>query len=716
MALPRSSAAGSHDDVVLPAFAPQRFASRTRRCLHRAGRRLPLLPIGAVLAIQNLLYFAPHWVRGDCFTGDFVKTYHAVPHYLIQAFQAGVGIDWIPVGGMGYPTALNLQSGLFYPPFWAFAVTGATYSMKAAIVLQCLTVMFGALGCAVLARGAGLTWGASLLAGVIFQGFGGFILNSMHVDIVRGFAFTPWVLAPFVAGRDPRTATCTRATLLVLPLNVYLLWTGGYPGITIAVFVAAATMAVVRALADRDVRGVALPLAGLVIGTLLASPAIAPAILLKTEIARSGLAEDHRDFGAARDLFALVYDTDSMFFAGHDTTMKSLSVGLPALALLLAGVGTPKPRAVRWLWPLLVVGAVMGSGVLAPLWRKVAPQLLYSRFQFSDYKVVFLMPLIVTAAAAFDRRRSWSTTAPSALIWLVAVGNAIIPRFAIEGEWSKSALPPHLRYLALVLSCFMTLACLRLQARTTRRFALALLVGIIVLDWGRIHWKHHHAALKHGVALFDSGRQFEPAGTPFRDQTVRLRETLRHPPARRPARLDIDTKHYCWRGYYSGEYLMQDWSGPMQFVNQRRIMASPELRRFAAEPWTAVWLQPGADAPWSGLERCDATPREYGTDRIVYGLRAPSGGTYAVNELFFPGWRAVARNVADGVTLALVPRSVDGFRAYTLPAGEFEIVETFATPHLPTWSMVAVIGLGLFTVYATTVAFRRGAQLDGTTW
>lgn len=698
----------------------------------------------AILAFQNLVYFAPQWFFRSSFTGDFVKTYHAVPHYVITAAQEGVGIDWIPVAGMGYPTALNLQSGWSYPPFWIFVLSGATYTLGAAIVLQCLTVLFGAIGCSISARLVGLTWGAALLAGVLFQSFGSFVLNSMHADLIRGFALAPWILAPILAAGIPRISPYETATLVMLPLNVLLLWTGGYPGVTVAVLVTAGSIAVLRAALEcrgcgsstdaipgdisgwggrgpargsparpgrpwiaawpaPGVRRLVLALAGLLIGTLLAAPAIGPPLKGTAEIARSSLHGVTHDFAKLRDVFALIYDTDSRFFVGHDTTMKSLYIGVPAIALILSGIGTATPRAVRRLWPLVLIGIVMGGGLLTPLWTTVAPPLLYSRFPFSDYKVVFLLPLIMTAAAAFDRRHRLSPFAGFWLVCLVALGNGVFPMFGTETETSKSLLPPALRHVALAISCILTAGFLWTQAKVARPLALAAVISLVILDWSRIHFNHYHLALRGGVGLFESGRQFEQEGTPFGEQLARLRHVLRHPPARRPERVDIDARGYAWRGYYSGEYLMRDWGGPMQFVRPQRILASPEDRQFAAEPWTAVWLQPGAEASWRQLDRCDVVPREYGTDRVAYALASDTGGTYVVNELFYPGWRAVARNVASGETTRLEPRSAHGFRAYEIPAGEFEIIETFDMPDTRTWRMVSIIGLGLYGIFAVTM-------------
>jgi hypothetical protein len=75
---------------------------------------------------------------------------------------------------MGYPIYLNLQSGLFYPPYWWFVVTGTTYTVDAAILMQGMHVLFGAVGATLCARLLNMRWALALLAAVVYQSFGGF--------------------------------------------------------------------------------------------------------------------------------------------------------------------------------------------------------------------------------------------------------------------------------------------------------------------------------------------------------------------------------------------------------------------------------------------------------------------------------------------------------------------------------------------------------------
>jgi hypothetical protein len=652
--------------------------------------------ISFVLLVQNLIYLFPHWFMGASFPGDFVKSYHAIPCYLIKAYQSGVGLDWIPFSGMGYPTLLNLQSGMYYPPFWLFALLGIEYSIDHAIVLQCLTIWFGALGCSFLARNIGMTWCGTLLAGFLFQGFGGFVLNSMHPDIIRGFALAPWVAAPVITQFDKQLSQLSKIALITLPFSVYALWVAAYPGITIAVLFTFTLVAFSRFI-KRDFKYSLLILLGIVIGTILAAPALGPAIFMKSHIGRSKLSGISYDFAQFKDVFALIYDTDSRFF-GHDPSMNSLYIGIPALVLIFIGVNLNKVIFYRFLLVFLIA-IIMATGLLSPIWEKIAAPLLYSRFQYSDYKILVIIPLIIFAASNFGKIKQNMSMPIIFLLFIVAMGNAILPSFGAQVYMPKSTLPPEWRFIGIVVSCAFVSLFFLFNKYISRYLAVVLLIGIISLDWARIHWNHYHHALNNGVNIFNSGHQFEQTGVSFENQTRKLQTILRFPLTQRPSRIDLGETGYCWRGYYSGEFHMRDWSGPMQFTKWQNILRDNELYDFAKQPWMALWIERSRLDNWKNLAKCETDPIYYGTDKLVYKLKAAKPGIFVTNEMYFPGWTATLNNVVDNSKNNIEATDIDGFRAYSIPSGEFEILERFELPYKNVYSALAYFGLLLFSLY-----------------
>ena len=123
----------------------------------------------------------------------------------------------------GTPAYLDLQSSGWYLPVGALANT-VGYGSHAAAWLQALTICFGALGVFALCRRWDVSRSAASLAGLAYLFAPGFISNAQHVDIVRAWAFLPWLLTA-LSGR--------LRSWWAYPLTV-LLWfqffVGAYPG------------------------------------------------------------------------------------------------------------------------------------------------------------------------------------------------------------------------------------------------------------------------------------------------------------------------------------------------------------------------------------------------------------------------------------------------------------------------------------------------------
>jgi hypothetical protein len=144
------------------------------------SRRVMWLGLAFVLVLgaQNLAYFSRHYFLGWSVPWDFLATYHAVPQFWIEAARLKVDSAWVPFQAMGYPLYMNLQSGIYYPPFWFFVAMERPYTAEAAVVMQGLHVLFAAMGAGLCARLLGMRWSLALLAGVFYQGFGGFYSNA----------------------------------------------------------------------------------------------------------------------------------------------------------------------------------------------------------------------------------------------------------------------------------------------------------------------------------------------------------------------------------------------------------------------------------------------------------------------------------------------------------------------------------------------------------
>src|SRR5262249_46842153 len=108
--------------------------------------------VAAVLTAQNAVIFFAHYVRSAGFPWDFGMSYYAMVAFWTTGVRLGTLPQWVPFQQMGYPFALQVQSGINYLPLWIFPVAGLSYTLHAAIVFQCLHVLAGSVGMFVLAR------------------------------------------------------------------------------------------------------------------------------------------------------------------------------------------------------------------------------------------------------------------------------------------------------------------------------------------------------------------------------------------------------------------------------------------------------------------------------------------------------------------------------------------------------------------------------------
>lgn len=657
----------------------------------------------AVLVAQNLLFFSLHYFAGYAVPWDFLGPYHAVPYHWIEAAKLGVAVSWIPFQAMGYPIYLNLQSGYFYPPFWLFVLTGATYTVDAAILMQGLHVLFGALGAAVCARLLNMRWALALLAAVIYQSFGGFYSHASHPDIVRAYALLPWLCAPVIA--PWHASRLFRLSVGLMPMWLYGLWTGGYSGGAIAIsFVVGCLLAgrLIANLADRPSRfwGGLIGLACLS-GALLAGFGLLPALLDRAEVTRaaaSGLLS--YEYLGRTDWLALIWRIEGDFFQ-HDVTMRALFIGLPALSLFVLRMQLGRLREGAPLFAMALLALAMISGVLHQPAMKLMPPLGYSRYIVADYRALLILPMILLGVQAahlvaigVTGPKRWRHT-----WWLLTIAFIIGALLIMLGGKMPTRMDAT---TALLLMCtaggtlVLIAAWMRIAPSPAHglaaMFLLAGLGMITVADWTRIHWRAPY---------------FQSAGARIWLQTMvgapdqankALRERLNSPPACRPARVDMPatrTDQVAWRGYHTGEYMAQDATGPAHLARFQRIAQDSSLYTFALKPWTALALPQGTPFTPQDMTQGEAVKvhcRRYGTTRIEYDVDLERPTRVVENEVFWPGWTAQVNGKK------ITAFDAHNMRGWELPAGHYKMVATFESPHRAKAVLSGLFGLFLWLV------------------
>jgi hypothetical protein len=661
------------------------------------GRRWGGALVLALLAAQNVWMFAGHWAGTALFPWDFGKTYHAVPFFWTTAAGAGTFPTWVPFQGPGYPLAMNLQSGLFYPPLWVFPTLGLTYSLHAAIVFQLLHVLFGAFGMSVLARTRGFDWRAAALVGAAYQVFGGFFSNAQHPDIVRGYAWTPWLLAALSVA--PREGEQGSWRVRLLPLVVLAFLTGAYPGQGPVALLLGALYLVLQLfagetrprLARENTRPVLLRAAGLGLGGLMAAVHLLPPWLLRDELLRSSEAANLERTGlGAWNAFTTFLPYDVPALEG-DVSMRSLFLTVPVLVgvFLLPARELVRERALVAL--LLAAGALAQAGPALELAARVVPPLGLSRFPAADYRALLAAPLVLLGglglrAALQHGLWSWSTLprglALGAFVW------------AGLDRWGPRALPEDAARALLIVLGATVVVLLAAPARGLgARHGALVLLGLVLVDGRR-----EHQLERRTWSPVKPGREQEWQGD-FEALRRELEAELARERTERPAREGGET----FDGYRRGAYVIHDYaaSDHLAVVDRltkrslaKRVMRPSEPVLIAEgtplDPLSKALEQPLA--PEQGSAAC----RSFARDRIRYAVSTRGPAWLVENEPAFPGWTAVRAD--SGVELEPVPAAWP-LRAWRLPPGEYEVTLAFRMPALvlaAALSLVAVAAWLLF--------------------
>ncbi len=669
---------------------------------------IPLL----ILTIQNLLVFSGHYFNNYLFPWDFGQAYYGFAAFWTSAVDQGVFPQWVPFQAMGYPLALNLQSGIYYPPLWLFPALGLPFTLTAAVILQCLHVLFGGVGMFFFLR---LKLGGRmipLIGALMFQFFGGFYSNAEHVDIIRAFAFMPWLLFVFSFETGQTEANCrpfwqqyllgNKPRNLLIPLFIYLMATGGYPGnfisglFMLAIYVLLQTCLSYFASRSFAVSGsIALPALLLTVtGLAMSIIHLGPTWVEKASLTREQTSATIHKMGLWLAEIPTLYLSNASL--PGEISMTSCYITLPAVILCFFLTF----RKVKEYWieaVLLILALLMVPGPRSPfftLMTKLLPPLNYSRFPTSDYRIFIAIILILFAATAL---RSLSH-APQALPLLLGKALASIV-FVGSGYYYFATIDPLLSVSSLEFAAFLVITILTLIVLFTvgvkrwlpleaAMLILALLVlgdGLRVLPKIELH--------RRGVTMStwrdkDAYSGYKAYGYPLGPgRKLAIYEAIKNPPHSRPRRIDAaDHLLFAWAGYLTANYMTSDLGGT-KMTAREEIEKHPLTKEIMISPWSLLLLRNGAPAPLTPGESIDQI--SYGINDIVYEIVLDSPRLMVENEMYFKGWTADLR--ASSSVLKIPAMSVgEGLRAWELPSGRYRMIAHFEFPNLNVYRAVSI--------------------------
>lgn len=686
----------------------------------RAPLRSALVEGGAVLGVLVFLeaiIFREFFAGSHCPGGDFLGTYNTEAFAWWRDGGFFSPPDWMPYLWGGYPGVLSVQNSSWYLPVGLMSAA-VDFDLHASAILSAFHVAFGAGGMYVLARLWGLRPPVAMLGLVTWFFAAGFYANASHLDIMRSYAWMPWVLMVLSLEWPWRRVWAT-------PVAGLILWQAAlamYPGIVVAsVYVLATWILLTQVLERPRPREYLVPLAfAAAAAALMTLLRYWPVVLLRGVDSPSP--EDSSVLSPHLPGM-LMYPYGDPALPG-DITMRSFFLPVPAIALAVrAPWGTPRTRklAGMFLVALLLGFADWPWGGLV----RALPGMSLSRFRSSDFKPFLLIALCGAGLlAANDLLRTPSPLRRGAVVgWTLLVGG-----FYLLGTMGPYSLGGWISQWILLVAAVLVAG--RLAWKGARRPELAL-IGLSVV-----------AGVSGAIAAFSTPFPWrldriymESVGfkMPVRDLIEgRSDAALPRRPARWEPPADLEPKDFLDTKYngsfYSGELSVLGYGNFKGNATWNRIAQSllDPVQRPAAR---AFWSAPGIGIVSDGnrlpepaeVRECVAsgrcgegvrlTPLSYSrSGSFRYQVEADRASRISFNEAYYAGWQARVRPAAGAWVPAAVDGGSHGELNIPLPAGTSELEFWYSLPGRGTAWVAFGVGVALLAVRALLRAFPRSGR------
>lgn len=655
-----------------------------------------------LLIALNAYIYSAHYAGIYSFPFDFTYSFYGFVAFWTTAVKHHIVPDWVPYQAMGYPLLMNPQAYFFYLPNWFFVLSGIPYTGHAHNVLQCLHVLVGSIGFFVFSNLLVRNKNAALFGGIAFQLFGGFFSNSEHLDIVRSFAFIPWLFWSLHTTPEQKELTYRN---LLLPVFVLFIGTGAYPGSVISLYLLSGIYIISSAINCVFHTGnlkLVLRLSALFVwGVVLASPQIFAGVIFGSETVRVTTALEVEKWGwDLRSLPSILFS----WLRPDVTSMRSLFIGIPTFVLIFFVDRLAVWRIGPW-FVVCFTALVLAPGNQSFFYRflaEISPIFHYSRFPAVDYRGILAVFLVLLAVFGLERimrekeRMRLANCFFAATFAYALLISGVLGININNSEIYSSGVSLGLTLLILVLSIRLRLK----GAVLPLIFAVLLIFDATRVIWSlEQHWKSPPLdqvyALNFGIS--------DTSDLPITSQFISPLKT-------RPGRTE-EEKHLSWRGYLDGSFHTDDYTG-LVLLNRYQISQNPILLDYIKEEWRAVLIP--------NLEICDdqnklatilsarqtdlkngetVAQTSYGIDDVTYQINTSTPIIFVENEIFFPGWRAIIHDT-QGQNLAIQAKNCLGLRAWEIPsAGKLQIDTKFEMPYSRIVMLIAASSAIIYLIF-----------------
>lgn len=697
--------------------------TRSTRWLHE------IVSVAGVVVVLEIVVFHEYFTGRSIPPWDFLGSYNTEAFAWWRDGSFFHPTQWMPYMWGGFPAMLDLQNSSWYLPVGAVSAV-TSFDLHASAVLSALHVGFGAVGMYVLGRGWRFARPAAFLGLTLWFFASGYYAHAEHLDIMRGYAWMPWVLLCASPGWPWKRWWAP-------PVAGLLLWQAllaMYPGALVAsVYVLAVWVVLVQVLLRPRLREYLFPLAAAV----FLAAAMTLLRFLPFALSRGLKSPASGDTSVfSRGLVGTLFYPYGNAAIPGDITMRSFFI--PVVAFALVGL-------TAWRAPIArIAAASCATAVLLGLpifpWTDALgrlPGMSFSRFRMDDFKVLLLAGLCVLAMAGAARIIEGAQTptgrAPLREVltkWHVAYAAALVILTALIGALGPFVLDEWLAQWSLIVTAVVitAIACgLPRRAAASAVVGLALVSacsGLLAITTTSVPWRGDRLTLEQGF------------GAPI-DDLIKLRPVAGGAAEQRPPRADpgpevtkssiLDTR---WgSAFYTGKLSL------LGYVNLKGSQTFETIRRQLLDPSTsarvrAFWVAPGiglgiaeGDLPGTrATDRCVrnhecgmgavVTPVAYSpATPLVYDVTAPQPHTaLSFNEAYYPGWQAEVCTTADGCAMTAVRGGAAGEVRLDVPQGHSTVTLRYEMPGLATaWFAFGggLAGLLIWPIVGSTLRRRQ---------
>lgn len=470
--------------------------------------------------------------------------------------------SWISQQSLGYPLYMSPQVDYYYPATWLFALFDRPYTLVAANITAITHIFIGALGMWFLLLSRGVTRPLALIFVLAFFFMGGFFSGSQHVDVVRGYAFTPWCFFLVTMAYEPTEKNLFRiGQVLGVALVFSLYFLGAYPGQIISlgailsIYTALLFMDVVKVEGGKEKAYYSLQV--IFLGVLLASFTLvlkyAPFLLSFSEdVARaSNAAAIGKANFLPEMLFSFVLDSTGDQWLGN-ISLRCHFVAAPALVGLLyfsrKSTSLMKNEII-----LIAIAFVLSAGLLQNLLGEYSSLLGMSRIAVADYKGIIITLVLLVSAVSLQYYKSPSQDA--AMFAFLARLSA----FSVFYWGGVFAMDLPVRYVEVI--CYVTtvvaIAIYSLELSWHEKKLWVAFVMFLVATYASVvhlntnTWRDDSYKKKSNWHMgFDVFESVPDASW------LSAREPTR------PFRVDLGHKSwFTMRGFYNGEHIIKGYDG-----------------------------------------------------------------------------------------------------------------------------------------------------------